>query len=288
MRQWSTDGHSQTCVHGKNFIEHHLEFIEKMWTTNIFNCRKMHVSHSMAGHSDNVLNVVVNDGPLEHFLERGMRSFLKNTVVILTSDHGFHYGHKQSWNNYAAGEHAHRRPILKLIVGPDVSLSDAQKDNLRWNEDRRVTHLDMHKTLLGLQKFGFSGQSDEGYLDQTAKVSADAFSQTANVLGYHWSVDLFNARASVDRSCRHLALKEWCPCFKLRQRSDECVVDTKDGCIPPERYNWNRSRYKGYPRPYTREVWTSAKHEPAPRSAAEVIRSLVRTLYKAVGGRGPI
>ena len=195
LARWTYD-EVWPCIHGKSFIEHHLDFIEKMWKANIFNCKKMHVSHSMAGHSAMLGAVAMSDAPLELFLARGMKSFLKDTVVVLTSDHGYHYGHEQKWNNYIAGEHAHRNPILKLIFGPDVSLSESQRANLRWNKDRRVTHLDMHKTLLGLQ----SGITTANVF--TVKTPNDANRPTP-------AVDLLNQRASIDRNCRSLGLKEW-------------------------------------------------------------------------------
>jgi hypothetical protein len=56
--------------------------------------------------------VISQDAPLADLLRRGFKTGLfANTVVVLMSDHGFHWSKAAWFNNYIQGEYQHRNPL---------------------------------------------------------------------------------------------------------------------------------------------------------------------------------
>jgi arylsulfatase A-like enzyme len=68
-------------------------------------------------------------------------AYVRNTIIILWSDHGFHLGEKQHWEKFALWEKSTRAPLI--IVAPSIA-----KRNARC--DRPVSLLDIYPTLVEL------------------------------------------------------------------------------------------------------------------------------------------
>ena len=63
------------------------------------------MAHIASGHEDSQTVVASIDGPLHSFLRRSHRAgHMENTLVVITSDHGLHYG------PYFVLEHGRRQP----------------------------------------------------------------------------------------------------------------------------------------------------------------------------------
>ncbi len=68
------------------------------------------------------------------------------TAVVLTSDHGMHFG---SLSSTPLGFVRHRHPFLSVVL-PSALLSTSMKGALEVNQYRITSHLDTYRTLLEL------------------------------------------------------------------------------------------------------------------------------------------
>ncbi len=84
----------------------------------------------------------------------------KNTIVILTSDHGYHLGEHGHWQKRTLFNHATRVPLI--FSGPGI-------DNKNGNVDDPVELVDLYPTIMDLMEMDppkfLSGKSLKPYLD---------------------------------------------------------------------------------------------------------------------------
>eukprot|EP00928_Gymnodinium_smaydae_P026173 TRINITY_DN20627_c0_g1_i1.p1 TRINITY_DN20627_c0_g1~~TRINITY_DN20627_c0_g1_i1.p1 ORF type:complete len:1488 (+),score=79.68 TRINITY_DN20627_c0_g1_i1:36-4466(+) len=96
--------------------------------------------HLVDSHEDSQSLGAVLDGPLMNFLT-SLRKLQKNTVIVLLSDHGMHYG---PYFQTIAGQREHRHPFLHLSIPP--ALRKIPSGNLL----KRVVPFDVHDAILHL------------------------------------------------------------------------------------------------------------------------------------------
>lgn len=191
------------CMHGEFFLNHHLRVMMDLWEV-YGEERKLHVSKPYGCHIERKNRYLCNgnDAPLAAFL----RTFVPlhpDTVIILASDHGFHWrAGKGSFNDHITGEHEHRNPFLGMII------PWAKNDPvIRANTQRFVTHRDLHATILGL-------------LAPTSTPTQSALP----------GVDLIRNSVPEQRSCRDAQVPDaWCNCFRPRQNANVKALDTTLG-----------------------------------------------------------
>ncbi len=68
--------------------------------------------------------------------------YADNTIVVVTSDHGFHLGEKRHWGKYSLWRHATRVPLIMLVPGADKAQGKKTV--------RPVTLVDLYPTLAEL------------------------------------------------------------------------------------------------------------------------------------------
>lgn len=86
------------------------------------------------------------DRDLKQFLiDMVLQGHLKNTIIVLTSDHGIH---ATKMNNFLTHALEHRNP-LNFLIFPQSYLDEHSgvEEKLLANRERMVTHMDMYKTV---------------------------------------------------------------------------------------------------------------------------------------------
>lgn len=193
--------HPPGCRHGEWWYAQQLRYINSLWKAYPGK-RKFHFGHHYGCHMERSNSEVCNsnDAALAAFL----RDFVPanpDTIVLLTSDHGFHWTHEGGFNEEIAGELEHRTPVLEIVVpaGFDTTV-------LKSNTQRLVTHRDVHATLNGmLAGWGQHTPSNGGS-------------------------DLMTTALRIRRSCREAGVPSaWCNCFRRARVGDQCWPDSAAG-----------------------------------------------------------
>ena len=160
--------------------------------------------HQLAEHDPAVATL------LDTFASRG---WLEDTVIAITSDHGFHsYGR---YNDLIAGEFEHRNPVLKFVV-PKRFLArfPASARALGANADRLVTHRDLHHTLANLARLGGLGGEDGVHTQDAGRPDDPG---TGNPAAFAGSYDLLRDEVPTDRTCDDAGIpRAWCNCFQWK------------------------------------------------------------------------
>jgi len=148
------------CIGSRYIHEYVFEYLD--YVTELASPWGVFVSFG-EGHEDSMSLGGIMDSALTKFLgklESG--GVLDNTVLVLMSDHGLHYGsHFQT----PMGQTEQMSPFFKLAVPHGLlrRLSEKQVDNLRSNLDKLTSPFDMHWTLLellvGTPVTGLTGKS---------------------------------------------------------------------------------------------------------------------------------
>lgn len=188
------------CVHGEWWIRQHLRYIDDLWTNVYPNERIFHAGQHYACHMENRHRSVCqsNDKDLRDFLS----TFLKRhpeTFLILASDHGFHWSRRGSkYNEHAAGESEHRRPLLQFVL--PQSSSNHHVQNARLNSGRFVTHDDVHATMNSLF----------AQITEPCTTGMPCRKQIDSMTGF----DLLNTIVPKKRSCNTAKIPNgWCSCL---------------------------------------------------------------------------
>lgn len=200
------------CYGGRVFAWQHADYIRKLWRDVYPGRRRLHVSQPYGCHSDRDYYTVCksNDEPLAAIIEDMQAHHANDTFVIITSDHGFH---SSTFNDEVAGEYEHRHPLLVMI--PPKS-ADVDTSILAANTGRFVTHMDLHKTILGLA---------HGVRDKASRANPSS-SASAPLPAY----DLLTERVPEQRSCRDAGIPDaWCGCFVRRTWEEDGHLDHQTG-----------------------------------------------------------
>lgn len=155
---------------------------------------------------------------MHHYYVMALHGTFDRTIVLLASDHGFHYSSQQWFNNFIQGEYQHRNPFLKIVV-PKALKHLVKHEVALGNAHRFVSHLDLHATLLK-----WTNNFDPEHFSKFTAVT-----RTQQRVAY----DLLTEAIPQDRTCKDAGVpRQWCNCFKERNGID-CEIDTKDGCSRP-------------------------------------------------------
>ena len=109
-------------------------------------------------HEDSVSLPGILDQDLNQFLSETV-SQLKNTVTILVSDHGLHYG---PYFQTKTGQRQHMTPFVYMLMPDDVSQTfpPAAIQNLKENQARPTTPLNVYHTMRDLIRGSVSPPPD--------------------------------------------------------------------------------------------------------------------------------
>ena len=137
------------CLFGKQLFEYSLEYLESFWNT-YKNQNKMFLLQSLEGHEPTNQVIGYLDDILYKFLIKFYSNkWLKDTPIILFSDHGEHLNWPLYLTNSLDYLYEKTLPILLLII-PNNNL--LYKNNLyekmKNNQQIFVTPFDVHDTLL--------------------------------------------------------------------------------------------------------------------------------------------
>lgn len=205
IRELYHDVPSPGCRHGEWWYNQQLRYIDSLWKAYPGK-RKFHFGTHNGCHMGRSNSEVCNsnDAVLAAFL----RDFVPanpDTIIVLTSDHGFHWMKVEEFNEQIAGELEHRTPLLEILT-PEAFDTTV----LKGNTGRFVSHRDVHATLLGMLG-GWRTPSD---------------AHASGGLG----IDLMKAEVPERRSCHDAGIpRAWCNCFRRATPADDCWLDSKIG-----------------------------------------------------------
>ncbi|KAG9304525.1 hypothetical protein G9A89_020089 [Geosiphon pyriformis] len=184
----------------------------------------------MDTHSPDTKLVSLDDSMVELFTEllrgkEGKQPFLKpNSVIVILSDHGMHYGSEVS--TYEGSIH-HHQPPLHIIL--PKSLADSHRPGFLVNQNKLTSHLDLHMTLLYLA-FGKS-KNNTNLIDisKALKEPSNFFEgrhntkTTAQTYG-----DILLNPIEPTRTCNSIHIpSEFCPCIKYTMLNNTSVDDLR-------------------------------------------------------------
>lgn len=131
-------------------FEYGYQFVstyEKLRRTTHHDLRWASFMHFVDSHEDTMLLSATLDTGLSKFLKKlNAEAYFQNSVVIVSSDHGLHYGpHFPSWQ----GRKEATEPILYIHI-PHSLQDDVDVNVLKSNSKLWTTPFDLHETLLEL------------------------------------------------------------------------------------------------------------------------------------------
>ena len=138
------------CLFGKELTEYSLEYLESFWETYLLH-PKMFLYQSSEGHEPTGELVGHFDEIYYNFFNKlYSNSLLKDTVIILFSDHGEHLsGPLFLFNSEVLLEKS--LPILFLIIpNNELLYKNNLYENIKYNQQIFVTPFDIYNTLLYL------------------------------------------------------------------------------------------------------------------------------------------
>lgn len=138
-------GRRQCVGGGRSLHQVLIGYLEEFWSTYADAPRRWAAVNTMVAHEHFMLRLPSLDADLAALLLRMASSVLRDTVMILLSDHGTH----GIWyNHFAVGQAEHRSPALLLLLPAGFAQAHPAADAaLRRNQRRRVTAYDLHATL---------------------------------------------------------------------------------------------------------------------------------------------
>jgi len=190
-----TNPYSSGCAHQSQLTELLLTYVSDM--TELYS-KYYVVLMSFIAHSTDYMRLSLIDSQLSNTLRKWDNNVLKDTIVVISGDHGIHYS---AINSFESGEYEHRNPVFDILV-PHTLLEKTPEviNNLKHNQHQLLTHHDIFETINNFRYF------EKGRL-----------SEYKNRKGY----DLFNQKVPSNRTCMSADIpKEWCNCFTKIQTQD--------------------------------------------------------------------
>ena len=137
------------CLYGKESYEYVLEYTKQFWEKYKNNKKFARVSF-IEGHEITGEVIKYLDQPVEQFLEEFMKKeYLKNTAIILASDHGLHYGlYIDTKREDALIEHY--LPLLIFLIPKNNN--KINNEELHNNQDIFITPYDIYNSLIHIIK----------------------------------------------------------------------------------------------------------------------------------------
>lgn len=136
------------CLYGKEAYEYVFEYTKQFWK-KYKNSKKFARVSFIEGHEITGEVIKYLDQPTNKFLEDFMKTeYLKNTAIIIASDHGLHYGlYFNSRREDALIEHY--LPLLIFLLPKNNKIDNKE---LLTNQDKFITSYDIYNSLIYIIK----------------------------------------------------------------------------------------------------------------------------------------
>ncbi|KAF0519709.1 hypothetical protein F8M41_016464 [Gigaspora margarita] len=160
LMQGFTFGSGPYCIGDKTISQHTLDWIEEF--LKIYSGKKRFISATFLdthvnGHwhtalEDDLLNLI-NKMIVGNKITGEKPLLSKNSVIIIHSDHGIHYGDEYS---FYEGYIHHKQPTMMMLLPTQLLKSHPNFEAaLEFNKYILSTHMDLHQTLLHLAYGGY-------------------------------------------------------------------------------------------------------------------------------------
>ncbi|CAG8633479.1 3139_t:CDS:10, partial [Ambispora leptoticha] len=144
-----------------------------------------------------------------------------NSVVVILSDHGIHYG--SEFASYEGYFH-HKQPPLHMIL--PKTIADLHRPGFLINKDKLTTHMDLHMTLLYLafgQSENMNPLSTAAALKEASNFFPGGADEKTNAQKYG---DILLLPINATRTCQSIGIPpEFCPCVKFTQLNNNLTDD---------------------------------------------------------------
>ena len=160
------------CLFGKDIFQYSLEYLESFWK-NYLKQNKMFLFQSLDGHEPTGEVLGYLDEEFYHFLHNFYsKAFLKDTIVIIFSDHGQHLNGPLYFTKSMDFFYERTLPILILIIPNEKRLYENNLyETLKNNQQVFITAYDIHETLINI----VFGNDNNNYIKFSSKYGNSLF-----------------------------------------------------------------------------------------------------------------
>ena len=144
--------HRPNCIGSTLAADHAITFVEQFIARQTEDGKPWAAFLSLVdSHEDSMTLAGVLDAPISRFLSTVLAARSQDTVVMLVSDHGMHYG--PYFSTYD-GQREHRRPPLHIWLPPnaadDLASLELMRATMAANTAQVTTPLDVYATITDL------------------------------------------------------------------------------------------------------------------------------------------
>ena len=164
----------QKCLFGKSINQYSLEYLESFWI-NYIEQYKMFIINIIDGHEPTGELIGHFDETLYNFFKNfDLKGYLKDTTLILFSDHGMHINGPLYLFDSQDFLYERTLGLLILIIPNDEKLyKDNLYEKMKSNQQTFVTPFDIYNTLIHLS----NGEINKNYIKNSVNYGSSLFTK---------------------------------------------------------------------------------------------------------------